>query len=53
MKFEKCKSHKICYIRIRRGKVDDSELRDGVVIDRDKKGRIIGIEFWDGLEDRK
>ena len=42
-----------CYIRFR-GKfgdrmVDYSEERHDVVVDRDKKGRIIGIEFWDGL----
>lgn len=51
MKFEGCGYHKICYIRIRKGKVKYSEPKEDVVIDRDEKGRILGIEFYNGLKD--
>jgi hypothetical protein len=41
-----------CYIRFRKAKVGEkihSEERCDVIVDKDKKGNVIGIEFYEGL----
>ncbi len=48
---EGCQSHPNgCYIRFRNSKIEHSEPRHDVVIDYDKDGNIVGIEFYMGLE---
>ena len=54
MKVEGCSEHRICYIRLSNNKVSHSaEYKGMVVIDYDKDGNPVGIEFVDGLEKRK
>lgn len=51
---EGCKDHPNgCYIRFRSSKITSSEPRSDVVIDYDKDGKIVGIEFYEGLRLKK
>ena len=56
---ETCRGHypKVCYITFRKLKkgefIKESEPRDDVVVDYDKDGNIVGIEFYEGLEIKK
>ena len=48
---EGCQSHPNgCYIRFRNSKIEHSEPRHDIVIDYDKDGKIVGIEFYEGLK---
>lgn len=48
--FHELKSHENgCYIRFSNEKVTTSKDREDVVVDYDSKGKIVGIEFYDGL----
>lgn len=53
--FRTCGTHKpnICYIEFKKlpkGQfVSHSDPRDDCVVDYDKKGEIVGMEFYDGL----
>jgi hypothetical protein len=40
-----------CYIRFKPGKAVHTRQRDDCIVDYDEKGKIIGIEFYDGLHD--
>lgn len=40
-----------CYIRFKVGKPIHTRSRDDCIIDYDENGKIIGIEFYDGLND--
>ena len=49
-KTDDIKSHENgCYIRFTNEKVSVSKKRTDVIVDYDFKGRIVGIEFYDGL----
>ncbi|OGG54252.1 hypothetical protein A3H16_01590 [Candidatus Kaiserbacteria bacterium RIFCSPLOWO2_12_FULL_53_8] len=41
------KEARVLSFRIGRGKSVDSDVEDSVVIDRDKKGRIVNVEIMD------
>ena len=46
------RSHELgCYIRFKEGKVEYTRSREDCIIDYDSEGKIIGIEFYDGLND--
>lgn len=46
------RSHeKGCYIRFKEGKTVHSREREDCIIDYDEHGKVIGIEFYDGLND--
>ncbi|PIU50768.1 DUF2283 domain-containing protein [Candidatus Desantisbacteria bacterium CG07_land_8_20_14_0_80_39_15] len=41
----------ILYVRFREDKIEESdEIKEGIIIDYDVKGRAVGIEFLDALE---
>lgn len=40
-----------CYIRFKEGKTVHSVPREDCMVDYDEFGKIIGIEFYDGLND--
>ena len=42
-----------CYIRFSEGKIFHSEPRNDAVIDYDRNGKIIGVEFYEGLGKKK
>lgn len=55
LELETCETHKpkVCYIKFkdlpRKQFVEHSESRHDCVVDYDKNGKIVGIEFYDGL----
>lgn len=42
-----CKN--LCYVKLRKGKYDFSEEFNDTVIDFDKKGNVLAVEFLDRL----
>jgi uncharacterized protein YuzE len=40
-----------CYIRFKEGKPIHTKRRDDCIVDYDETGKIIGIEFYNGLND--
>jgi uncharacterized protein YuzE len=51
MKIEYSKNIDALYIRLREAEVDDSlDIEEGVTVDLDKKGHIVGIEILDASE---
>lgn len=48
--FHNIKSHENgCYIRFSNEKIVTNKVREDVTVDYDSKGKIVGIEFYDGL----
>jgi uncharacterized protein YuzE len=51
MKIEYSKSIDALYIRLREAEIGDSvDIEEGVTVDLDKKGHIVGIEILDASE---
>jgi uncharacterized protein YuzE len=51
MKIEYSKSIDALYIRLREAKISDSiDIEEGVTVDLDPKGHIVGIEILDASE---
>ena len=47
---EGCPTHKKgCYIRFKEAVVTETRPRCDCIVDYDKDGEVIGIEFYDGL----
>ena len=47
---EGCPDHRVCYLRFSDKDVVESEdYRPNVVLDYDKSGMLVGIEFTDGI----
>lgn len=51
MKIEYSKEVDALYIRLREARIEDSmDIEEGVTVDRDEKGHIVGIEILDASE---
>ncbi|MDQ1272310.1 MAG: hypothetical protein QG591_940 [Planctomycetota bacterium] len=51
MKIEYSKDIDALYIKLREGKIADSiDIEEGVVVDIDEKGHIVGLEILDASE---
>ena len=51
MKIEYSKSADALYIRLREAQINDSmDIEEGVTVDLDEKGHIVGIEILDASE---
>ena len=51
MKIEYSKNVDALYIRLREAKINDSmDIEEGVTVDLDEKGHIVGIEILDASE---
>ena len=51
MKIEYSKNIDALYIRLREAEIDDSlDIEEGVTVDLDEKGHIVGIEILDASE---
>ena len=51
MKIEYSKSVDALYIRLREARINDSiDIEEGVTVDLDEKGHIVGIEILDASE---